>query len=814
MASCTTAIRIAVEDINKDSTLPINITLDIRSSDPPDSHPRSGSSAMFQASLLVSSNISAVIGDYYSWTTEYSATLTSALRIPQCSFASISDSLSNNLVYGTFIRSISANDMIFRQYLSYIRMMGWRRISVFFSDDSLGRSASLVIAFHASEYGVRIINSYRLQEYHNDDDLKPQLDMIRDTGSYINLILANGHYLVHALTDIQKSGFFGAPYVWLTMNDVNNELLAQYQDDNLPQPNWDGLIVGSILDGFLKTAAYYDFEKRWKSLDPSEYPGAGKNSNSIYIELKAYTCVWLLALGYQKDIELAKKRGLSDAYIKNELQQGSYPRTVGNLTSVFFSTLSYTGPGGYYTLDQHGNTNSTPILIYQRQNNTLRKNPVIQSAGPVFCVVELFAIILVFSTVVMKIGVFKDWTCIAYPLVLSFSLSLLIGTLAVKNLRQYRLYNNVLYDQHSKYDWKLIVQLTAIILFCMLPSIIFLFEVRPRARLVNFDGKEAVVCIPTHKGVTEKTETALAVVCAVPMSVLTIVTAFLAHRTRDMHVRWNESFGVSCSMYNLLLYHVVFISLLFLGMPDFRLQIIISNILLLNAMMASITGLFGTKIVHMIHLARQNPDASRCLSSNSTAGSVEDSGISSDGNNVQSLPIEDEMRIDAALQQFGFISTGRKASRSRFGRPNGGAVRPKKISRRLHTQADVRHRHHSPPMFAARGRGGPESVAYTTCSFYCPTPTDVVTGWQLDASEIQSEAGVHLESGIDPQQQHVCMNMSSEEAISVPVLIERNHWYDRLVRKWRSMQVFVVPSLSVVILADCNENFILTYRYK
>lgn len=115
----------------------------------------------------------------------------------------VSDSLSNNLVYGTFIRSISANDMIFRQYLSYIQMMGWRRISVFFSDDSLGRSASLVISYHAAEYGVRVINSYSLQEYHHERDLRPQLNTIRDTGSYVNLILANGHYLVHALSDVQ-----------------------------------------------------------------------------------------------------------------------------------------------------------------------------------------------------------------------------------------------------------------------------------------------------------------------------------------------------------------------------------------------------------------------------------------------------------------------------------------------------------------------------------------------------------------------------------------------------------------------------------
>ncbi|KAF9331338.1 hypothetical protein BG006_005784 [Podila minutissima] len=862
--SCATAIRIAVEDINKDFTLPVNITLDFRSSDPPDSHPHSGSSAMFQASLLVSSNISAVIGDYYSWTTEFSATLTSALQIPQCSFASISDSLSNNLLYGTFIRSISANNMIFRQYLGYIRMMGWRRISVFFSDDSLGRSASFVIASYAAEYDVRVVNSYRLLDSHDEYDMKQQLNLVRDTGSYVNLILANGEYLIHALTDIQQSGMFGAPYVWLTMNDVNERLLARYRDDHLPQPNWDGLVVASILEGFEETPAFYDFEKRWKNLDPAVYPGAGKNSTSIYLELKAYTCVWLLAQGYQKDIELARKRGLSDAYIKRELQQGSYPRTVGNLTSAFFSTLSYTGPGGYYTLDQHGNTNNTVILIYQRQENKLvrvarseierngtyssvklekqiwpgwprttvipddapdwvlqniswknpfgkalvilvilgvsmgvgliffvvwkRRNPVIQSAGPVFCVMELFAIILVCSTVVMKIGIFKDWTCVAHPLVLSFSLSLLIGTLAVKNLRQYRLYNNVLHDQHSKYDRKLIVQLTVIIFFCMLPSITYLFEVRPRARFVNFDGKEAIFCIPMNRSVTEMTKTALAVFCAIPMLLMTIATAFMAHRTRDMHVRWNDAFGVSCSMYN----------------------IFISNILLLNAMMASIIGLFGTKIVHMIHLARHNPDTSR-RSTNPTADSAEDSDISSDVNKVQNVPIEDQLRIDATLQQFGFISTGRKVYRSRFGRPNGGGARPKKINSRFYTHTNVRHRHHRPPVIAAP-RGGPESVAYTTCSLYCPTVTGVVTELQPDTSAARSAAGAHPESGIDPQQQHACMNMSSEEAISMPVLIERNHWYDRIVRKWRSMQVFVVPSLSVIILADCNENFIETYH--
>lgn len=259
---------------------------------------------------------------------------------------------------------------------------------------------------------------------------------------------------------------------------------------------------------------------------------------------------------------------------------------------------------------------------------------------------------------------------------------------------------------------------------------------------------------------------------------------------------------------------MVYISLLFLGIPYLRLQIIIPNILLISAMLASLFGLFGTKIVYMIHLASQRSRAARCRSSNYTSSSAESSDVSSDHNKVPSVSMEDQMRIDAALQQFGFISTGKqKGSRPRFGRQSvvTAAVHPKKI-RRHHTPSGARHR--LLPVFAATP-GGPETVAYTSCTLYEPCcATRVVPRWQLDASETRSDAGLNLESGVDPQHEsRAWLKMSNEEAIAVPVMIERNHWYDRLVRKWRSMQVFVMPSLSVVILADVSfDSLIFVFR--
>ncbi|KAG0212149.1 hypothetical protein BGX33_003842 [Mortierella sp. NVP41] len=82
------AIRLAVEDINAQKFLPVNISLTMRNSQPPVRSPFGGSNAMMSAAYFVTSNVSAVIGDTVSWLSEYSAAVTSAVHIPQCSFTS------------------------------------------------------------------------------------------------------------------------------------------------------------------------------------------------------------------------------------------------------------------------------------------------------------------------------------------------------------------------------------------------------------------------------------------------------------------------------------------------------------------------------------------------------------------------------------------------------------------------------------------------------------------------------------------------------------------------------------------------------
>ncbi|KAF9102338.1 hypothetical protein BGX29_004716 [Mortierella sp. GBA35] len=79
------AIRLAVEDINAQKFLPVNISLTMRNSQPPVRSPFGGSNAMMSAAYFVTSNVLAVIGDTVSWLSEYSAAVTSAV---QCSFTS------------------------------------------------------------------------------------------------------------------------------------------------------------------------------------------------------------------------------------------------------------------------------------------------------------------------------------------------------------------------------------------------------------------------------------------------------------------------------------------------------------------------------------------------------------------------------------------------------------------------------------------------------------------------------------------------------------------------------------------------------
>lgn len=417
------------------------------------------------------------------------------------------------------------------------------------------------------------------------------------------------------------------PYVWLTLNNLEESIHEVYDAPGPPHAtDFDGLVMLGAEQVLSDNPHYVEFQKRWANLDPDLYPGAGVNEDLIHAETRAYSCVRMIALGYQKDIALARARGVSEQYILQELLTGAYPRTIGNLSSALFSTLEYDGPAGKIHMDQYGNTVSVGAMFFQLQQGkavviakTLpwedtqsqkvqitgtqywpnlrtgsvpkdsppwvlqniewtepiawvmmiitglgmitcmvfigiviwkRDNPVIKASSAFFCVLELVGIMIGYTVVPMRIGNFSDFTCSALSIVLTLGLSILLGSLVVKNLRIYRIFNNVFQNKYAISDTKLFRQLAAIVFFFTLSPLIYSIVVKPRVHYVSMGPtKAAYACVRTNTHMPGVGAPVYGAVSLLPVLLLLAVAGFLAYQTQNVSSRWNESRQIIYTIY-------------------------------------------------------------------------------------------------------------------------------------------------------------------------------------------------------------------------------------------------------------------------
>lgn len=426
------------------------------------------------------------------------------------------------------------------------------------------------------------------------------------------------------------------PYVWLTPSNLEESIHEVYDGPGAPHAtDFDGLVMMAAQQVLSDNPHYIKFQKRWANLDPVLYPGAGVNEDLIHAEARAYSCVRMLALGYQKDIKLARARGVSEQYILRELLIGSYPRTIGNLSADLFSTLEYDGPAGRIHMDTSGNTVSMGAMFFQlQQGNAVvvaktlpwhetrsqkvvitgtqfwphlhagsvpkdsppwvlqniewtdpialvmmtivglgmitslvfigiviwkRNNPVIKASSAFFCVLELVGIMIGYAVIPMRIGNFSDFTCSAVSIVLAFGLSTLLGSLVVKNLRIYRIFNNVFQSKYAISDRKLFRQLVVIVLIFTLSPIIYAMVVKPRVRYISMGPtKAAYACVRTNGQMPNVGIPTYGAISLLPIILLLAVAGFLAYQTQNVSSRWNESRQIIYTIYTVSQYHPVY----------------------------------------------------------------------------------------------------------------------------------------------------------------------------------------------------------------------------------------------------------------
>jgi ABC-type branched-subunit amino acid transport system substrate-binding protein len=118
--------------------------------------PTSVAQSIVKTKELIDQGIIGLIGDAISEQTIQNALITSQLKIPQCSFASGSSTLNDRTKYPLFYRPFNSWNAQCNSFFPFIKQMGWQRVALIYSDNSLNTGVVPSFMKAASLYDISV----------------------------------------------------------------------------------------------------------------------------------------------------------------------------------------------------------------------------------------------------------------------------------------------------------------------------------------------------------------------------------------------------------------------------------------------------------------------------------------------------------------------------------------------------------------------------------------------------------------------------------------------------------------------------------
>ncbi|KAG0372264.1 hypothetical protein BGX24_000487 [Mortierella sp. AD032] len=554
-----TAIRMAVDDINRLGIIPGgNVTLVLRDSQNPDLFTASGGAAAISAAgSLISAKVSGVIGDISSELTRYEALMTSSVKIPHCSFASINTILSDDAMYAWFFRTIPTTIVILDAALKTIVELGWRRVTLIYDVDIIGWAGQEYFAGSARKLGIYVAGYQTIRMTGQPED--PTFQFIKDTidktQSRIQLLISVGRMQTRILREMRKGGYLGPDYAWVTLNDISDTLHAEPKFSD-----YDGLIMIDNIYDLIGEPSYDKFLKQWMALDIQDYPGSG-DPVLDHNEAFAYSCAMMIATVYGDLIRttIGEHATLSDPFLR-EVLDGDHTDDVH--VATFYRNKPYVGPSGKILLDEMGDRKHGDYLALSLQNGTSvpfalifgsnyttlipapfksNQNHLPSDSPPWARTMCILAILLTLATSAM-VFYFRDHIVIKAARSLTF-----------KNYRIYRIFNSITVTNRIFHTGRLLKFLAVAVILTAIPPLVEVLVHPPAPYTINANREQWVRC---HDPRVNPWRFLAAAV--VPIF-LVIFGVFLAFKTRNVMFLWNEAREISLVIYNIFFFGLLIV---------------------------------------------------------------------------------------------------------------------------------------------------------------------------------------------------------------------------------------------------------------
>ncbi|XP_070567299.1 metabotropic glutamate receptor 3-like [Ptychodera flava] len=341
-------------------------------------------------------HIVGVIGARRSSCSVQATTLLGLYWIPQISYMSTDDELSNTAKYPYFLRTVPPSRYQVKAMIDVLHRFNWTFVSALHSDDNYGQNGIAVFERLASQKGICIgasvsLSSRPLSGYYED--------VVRALEKYANakvvIVFAQPEHVQYLMTAVERSGASGK-FIWLASDGWGNYGLDAITGN-------ERAATGALmLRQYAVTAV--EFEKHFHSMCPFKSDNPWMQE---FVQQYGDDCVGVFHnssngnathefKGFLNDSDTVHQESLvidsvlafvhSMDLIYREHCQGHWDAhcvvfmSNGKLLIKYLLSESFTGPNGYVRFDQNGDVRGR-YFIDQIQRTSDRDYEVVTVGG-------------------------------------------------------------------------------------------------------------------------------------------------------------------------------------------------------------------------------------------------------------------------------------------------------------------------------------------------------------------------------------------------------------------------------------------------